>query len=420
MNAKLAAYAGLLSVNLIILAQADENDLRRQFNTEFGLQLFESSSIWEEQVKTVAGRLSWPIESQTSSDSSYRKYPNADEKILGCRPFSLALHGEDGKPSSLSLVFANKGDSVMYQGDTADSRSKYERKKQLRNYKRDIQQDKENITNLLTKLFGDPKMDRFGAGGKTTENVKRWDFSETTFLLAAPRDEYVNLRILPTTSADAGGKSRISDADIRLRVAARVETRENGDILLKDIPMINQGPKGYCVPATWARAMRYMGVPADMYVLAMAGQTEAGGGTSMNAIQSGAKQAVIRFGRRVESRQSKLDLILVARYIDKGLPMIWAMYSTKEFNALLNKRQGLRTKMTDADEWVKTLNEDRRERKKIRPASDASHVCMIIGYNKKTKEVCISDSWGPEFMERWATIDEAQSVSQGYFQIINF
>ena len=66
----------------------------------------------------------------------------------------------------------------------------------------------------------------------------------------------------------------------------------NGDVILKDIPMVNQGPKGYCVPATWERAMRYMGVPADMYVLAMAGQSGAGGGTSVVAIANGAKAAV--------------------------------------------------------------------------------------------------------------------------------
>jgi hypothetical protein len=36
--------------------------------------------------------------------------------------------------------------------------------------------------------------------------------------------------------------------------------------------MVDQGPKGYCVPATFERAMRTMGIDADMYLLAMVGQ----------------------------------------------------------------------------------------------------------------------------------------------------
>ena len=99
------------------------------------------------------------------------------------------------------------------------------------------------------------------------------------FLLAAPKDEYVALRILSVKSADEGGRSRVTDAELFARAKTRVDRRPNGDVILKDIPMVNQGPKGYCVPATWERAMRSMGVPADMYVLAMAGQSGAGGGT---------------------------------------------------------------------------------------------------------------------------------------------
>ena len=103
----------------------------------------------------------------------------------------------------------------------------------------------------------------------------------------AQKDEYVALRIMSAKSADEGGKSRVPDSEIVARSKTRVERRPNGDVVLKDIPMVNQGPKGYCVPATWERVMRYMGVPADMYVLAMAGNSGAGGGTSVAAIAAG-------------------------------------------------------------------------------------------------------------------------------------
>ena len=49
----------------------------------------------------------------------------------------------------------------------------------------------------------------------------------------------------------------------------------------------------------------------------------------------------------------------------------------------------------------------------------SGHVCMIIGHNKQTGEIAVSDSWGPEYAERWVTPEEARAVSQGTFQVIN-
>ncbi len=44
---------------------------------------------------------------------------------------------------------------------------------------------------------------------------------------------------------------------------------------------------------------------------------------------------------------------------------------------------------------------------------------MIIGYNRATGEVAISDSWGPAFAERWLTFEEAEAVSHGEFTIVH-
>jgi hypothetical protein len=203
-------------------------------------------------------------------------------------------------------------------------------------------------------------------------------------------------------------------------VESRVEKRPNGDVILKDIPMVNQGPKGYCVPATWERVMRYMGVPADMYVLAMAGESGAGGGTSLEAIREGARQSIINSGRRVVQEQVKFDALSMARYIDKGLPIIWGMFSTEEFNAAANSRQAARAGEPDPAAWKKELAEVRKSARKFRVDKSKAHVCLIIGYNKQTGEVALSDSWGPAFAERWVTFEEAKAVSQDAFYVIQF
>jgi hypothetical protein len=405
--------AGLI---LILTRSAPGAPTTLDLNEAFGVPIFGDECLWDDNAQDVAARLEWPEESRTSIDSSFRKYPGANELLLECRPYSLALYAEQDKPARLSIIFANKGDAV----DT-DQGSSRVRNTQIRDYKRSIQNDRKNLTEVLTKLFGEPVADRFGQGRETRESVKRWDWNGHAFLLAAPRDEYVALRIMTTESADAGGKSRIPDSVIREAVSNRIEKKANGDVILKDMPMVNQGPKGYCVPATWERVMRYMGVPADMYTLAMAGATEAGGGSSVDAVSAGASQAVIQAGRRIESPAMKIDAVSVSRFIDRGLPIMWAMFSTRDFNNAVNSRIGARKSTTDINEWKKVLAAARKEVRKFRPERDSGHVCMIIGYNKQTGEIAISDSWGAAFAERWITPEEAAAVSHTSTQtIINF
>jgi hypothetical protein len=250
--------------------------------------------------------------------------------------------------------------------------------------------------------------------------VQRWDWRGHAFLLSAPRSEYVTLRILPSAEADSGGKSRLADNVIRERAAAGVERRPNGDVILSALPMVNQGPKGYCVPATWERAMRWMGVPADMYVLAMAGNTEAGGGTSGQDIMWGARDAVTRAGRRLDSPSLKLAPSAVAKFIDRGLPVMWAMFSTPDFNRAVDGRVVARREMTDPRAWSASLQAARAAGKQLAKDPESAHLCMITGYNETTGELAISDSYGPGFEERWMTVEEAAAVSQGLFYVIEF
>ncbi|MEY3480995.1 MAG: hypothetical protein RIQ71_1770 [Verrucomicrobiota bacterium] len=390
-----------------------------EINAACGAPLLSDDNLWDDDAAAVAERMNLRQESLTSDQSSYRLYPPPETRFLRARPYSQSLLAESGNPSGMSLVFANKGDSVdavpgPRNRGTAVGRA------ELRANRDAIGADASSLEQALTDVFGQPSSAKFGGGRETREKVLRWDWKGHAFLLAAPRGEYVALRIMPSGSADSGGKARVSDSEMKARLASRVERRPNGDVVLRDIPMVDQGPKGYCVPATWERAMRYMGIPADMYVLAMAGGTQAGGGTSTSDIAWAVKSAVTAAGRRMESASLKLELEGVAKFIDEGLPVMWAMFSTDEFNALADQRTRSRKSMVDPTVWRALLEAARKAGKKMRPDKESGHVCMITGYNAATDELCISDSWGPGFEERWITTEEAQAVSQGAFYVIGF
>jgi len=396
-----------------------------RLNTLFGADIWQDFTLWDDPASDVASRMNLSEESRTAAQSSFRAYPGKQAKLLGTRPYSIALYAQSGSVSYISIVFANKGDvEGLATGTGIGERktSRDTRKAALKNYKRWIKNDASHIEETLTSLLGKPRSDSFGQGSsQMKERVKRWDVKRHSILLASPRDEYVALRIMPTALADAEGKSeRVSDMDLIKKLAGRVVKRPNGDVIISDIPMVNQGPKGYCAPATWERYLRYLGIPADMYVLAMAGNTKVGGGTYMNELVDNAERLVRQYGRRMKRIKKSAKIRFISSYIDKGLPIMWLLRVNPDFYSQIDARTAERSNVVSWDRWNVSLKPFRREARNI-PLKDAGgHVCMIIGYNKKTGEIATSDSWGPKYRERWMTEEEILAISMGEMLLISW
>ena len=396
-----------------------------RLNRLFGLDIWQDFTLWDDPADTVATRMNLPEESRTTAQSSFRSYPGKQASLLGTRPYSIALYAESGKVSYISIVFANKGDvEGLADGSGIEERktSRQTRKNALKNYKRWIKNDALHIKKTLSSLLGPPRSDSFGQGSnQTKERVARWDVKRHSILLASPRDEYVALRIMPTALADAEGKNeRISDMVLIKQLAKRVKKRQNGDVVIEDIPMVNQGPKGYCAPATWERYLRYLGIPADMYVLAMAGNTQVGGGTSMHELAENAERLVQQYGRRLKRVKKSAKIRFISSYIDKGLPIMWLLKVNPSFYKQIDARTAERNNVLSWDSWDASLKSARREARNIPLENAGGHVCMIIGYNKKTGEIATSDSWGPNYRERWMTEEEILAISMGEMLIISW
>jgi hypothetical protein len=183
--------------------------------------------------------------------------------------------------------------------------------------------------------------------------------------------------------------------------------------------MVDQGPKGYCAPATAERSMRYLGIPADMYILANAGQTGFGGGTNVDMMLTGMAAQIRSKRRSFDSWESELKIKEIAKYIDKGLPVMWTLCSTKGFNDTANKRTKERKTVTDWAAWRAKVTAEAATNS-LPKDKDTRHIVLIIGYNKDTNEMAFSDSWGDDFKERWITLQEAEQVSDGRFYVVGF
>ena len=390
-----------------------------KINSAIGLRAFNHKPFNERNASEFAKALQLPVESTSSLGDSWRLYAAAKKKgytLFGTIPYSVVLYSDiNKKVSSLSLVFANKGDYNSKVGFGAQHFKKNKKKKGSKVSLEDaMQQDYAQISTSLTSALGKAKKGYYGDSG-TRHAVLRWDWNGYSFILSLVKKEYVSVIIVSKDKADKEGRSKvIRDSIIKSRLKDSIQKASNGDIYISDIPMVDQGPKGYCAPATFERAMRFIGLEADMYLLAMLGKTKAGGGTSITNLVTEIKSLVLRKGARVKQiKDKKISIEFIKKTIDQGIPLLWILGSGTPFNTPTNENTKLRNKAGHS-EWLAKQARIYDAKKKMK----ANHVCLIIGYNEKTEEIAVSDSWGTKYVMRWTPLSVAKWASSGKFVTI--
>ena len=189
---------------------------------------------------------------------------------------------QNGKLFRVNLSIFNRGDSSS--GSFA-SRAEFE--KQLEAWKA-----------AITAKAGVQPMD---LGRQNASAVKAtgfsWSKAPSVFLLeysaqkdakatgVAFRPEFVRLRVSALPKQLGLGASAATLASAGQRVSktallANITRDPGGDVFLKNVPMVDQGPKGYCAVATAERVFRYYGMPVDQNEMAQVANTGAGGGTN--------------------------------------------------------------------------------------------------------------------------------------------
>lgn len=415
-------------------------------NAGLGKPLFSAKPFWNESALLIASRLGLQLEDKTKWETAYRRY-FYDEKfkyapapMLGGAAYCIALYADaNDTPTSMLIAFTNDGDyqsvgdliSDLYRLKHPEGKPPDDADAQIAKLEASVdtlktsfetarKAEEESLVKNLTALFNEPQRTSFGSDAATRENALRWDWNGVSFLLTCQENKYNLLRIVPTGLADNQGRTeRIPHDEMVAKLAGAVEHRPNGDVIITQIPMADQGQKGYCVPATWERVLRYTGVPGDMYTLSRIGDADFGGGERGGTVATQLDSTLHNYGRRAEFfDMDKIDAISLHRYIDAGIPVFWTLnpggYKPSE------QRYALSDRDKDWDEWKALLEQSRLEAKskKTPLIDDGYHQVIITGYNADTKEIAWSDPWGRHTKERWMTVEEAERCSFGQFYII--
>lgn len=255
------------------------------------------------------------------------------------------------------------------------------------------------------------------------------------------RAEYIRLRIEPPPKRAAlvGTPQTVGGLGKDKR---QIEKTPKGDVYLKDVPMVDQGAKGYCAVAATERVLRYFGTTVDQHQLAEAANTREG--TSPDAL----KTALLRISRslrikltEIESFEAKDFLQLVDEYnaaakrkhvvgimLDYSQPIdisdVFAIMDPAIFKQLRTRNPASIGRFHD--KVVQNVN------KRIPvlwgvmlglvpepdiPQARGGHIRLIIGYNDKTREILYSDTWGAGHELKRMALDNAYAITLSMFTI---
>jgi len=203
---------------------------------------------------------------------------------------------------------------------------------------------------------------------------------------------------------------------------SRIKTNKNGDQYLQ-VPMVDQGKRGYCVVACAERILKYYNVNIDQHILAQAANTS-NRGTRTTEIESSMKRVGAKCSFHVKEISEYSPLIgnvnilkfikkynRYAKRTGKKVIKVSRVRSYRQLFAMMDEETLVKTKINYDKSgfkkfkkkvkvtidsgmpvlWGVTLGMVKEGRL---PQNVGGHMRLITGYNPKTDEMIYSDSWG--------------------------
>lgn len=254
--------------------------------------------------------------------------------------------------------------------------------------------------------------------------------------------EFIRLRLLPRPAsmiglnASTGGAATVKRADL----AKSVVRDANGDVYIPNIPMVDQGDKGYCAVATAARVFNYYGVPADQHEMAQVAGSEAGRGTSTDEMEDAMKKISGKYKTRFQS-QLELDYSsrkyqsFMRKYNSAAKKLGKKILDTDNFiyfiegldSDVLREVNGkgptfdkfMNIVRSNIDKgvpvmWALQLGKYPENGERARQAG-GGHMRLIIGYNADKSEIIFSDSWGAGHEMKRMAAPDASAATMGLY-----
>jgi len=374
-SAYTGAYTGADIIANEALREGPEH-YRGNHNLTWDL-FFTDKSYWD---KAELPDGNWELESRTDTVLKYSTMPEKDnqtQSLMGIVPLRVRIRisSDTGKVISSEILWdetyhLTENDHLSTKNRLATDRS-IARRKNIKD------SQKPKLAAELNARFSNHS-DR--SIGKTTVTYKVTDYEtpsaltirfwkeEANVTLAtiqptATRGTYLNEYNTTTHNSPAWAKANVIKLHGKLNGPDGIDGLNgfDGDVFIKNLPMVNQNGSALCWGGTHAMSLEYWGmlVPAELYQ----------GTQCVEALNNFAKE----IGLHEETK--KLSIKAVIQEIEAGRPVIINRYTDPE------------------------------------KTPESCHCDTITGYNAELKEFLITDSWGEGHRNTRMSYDDVLDLS---------
>jgi hypothetical protein len=244
--------------------------------------------------------------------------------------------------------------------------------------------------------------------------------------------------------ADTGASARpVTAFDLR----ARPQRKPNGDVLISQLPMVDQGQKGYCAVAVAERLLRYYGRNVDSHEVAQIANTSADAGTSQDsmvkALRRIADEQKLELTVLYDSKMQEFERLIqdYNRLAKRAGKPEAEMYGETRGNtqiidpaAALQKLDSALLKEARLKRETGMLEFQNNITKSINagvplawsvilglvqepaiPQASGGHMRIIIGINPRAREIYYTDTWGAGHELKKMSLPDAWAITTGLY-----
>jgi len=423
--------ASLIVISLALFCSPGKSVAREEAAVEI-LPVLSDPRIFESSPEALKGPFKGLKIGWASSDKRTLRSTDPNMRLAGQRVYELQIDVENDRISRVRASVFNRGDAKEEL-----SFAEFNSLRQL-------------ISDALTDSLGTSPRESSSDRGQKRNSAHEWkNKSHLAELMAGltpdqtaaggTRPEFLNLNLQPAAGSFLNKKAseRISALTVS-RLRDNVQRRENGDVVIESVPMVDQGPKGYCAVASTERVMRYFGMDVDQHQLAQAAMTASKGGTDPESLRKALHSIAGRTGLKLQSIED-WDQRSFRRFLEKynrqakksgekeislrgrGTVTLTAVYSWMDLETLAATRKptlsSALTKIKDRIDdgfpvmWSLMLGLAKED--PAIPQARGGHMRLIIGYNDQTGEFLYTDSWGRGHELKRMPYEQAWAVTTG-------
>ncbi len=248
--------------------------------------------------------------------------------------------------------------------------------------------------------------------------------------------EFIRVDIGPDADAIALGGAK--DKASRKEIKGSIQKDEEGNVWLDGVPMVDQGQKGYCVPATLARVFAFYGMDGvDQHALAALCDSSADGGTSNLAMEQAmsaiCKKFPVKFTvlenysntlselipayNKLAGRKNKPSLSAYNDPMGSADPALLREVRAGKKSAVKKWLTAVKKSIDNGCPVVWSTTLGLYPETPALPQARGGHMRLIIGYNMKEQTIFYTDSWGAGHEKKTMKATNALPMTNGRYTI---